>query len=267
MPKLKYKSKSSKHHKSSSKKKKDHSHRHHSHHRPRHYTPPTLYEDDEGSVPPSQASKSTEEEEWRQKLFEAMVDDEDPFYTYYDDSSSNPQSQQMSDDAYADYINQAMYRKRHADEIAQHEARLRARAKRKAEKEEAQRKMEEEQKKHEQQVHDTMRREDRQKQLQRGLDRYTLLWERLQPPAAITNRRDVPWPTVGSRITLENVRAFVVNHTTKQLRQEQLRYHPDKFMPRIQQLFKGSQGDLEWIRQKDNEVAGWLNELWAERTK
>ncbi|ORZ23943.1 hypothetical protein BCR42DRAFT_401895 [Absidia repens] len=283
MPKLKYKSK----HKSSSKKKKHHSdqrhrHHHHHHHSQRHYSPPTIYDDDnQGSVPPTQAFKTTEEQEWREKLFEAMVDDEDPFYTFYNEtntSSSNySDPHHMTDDAYADYMNQGMYRKRHADEIAQQEARRQAKAKRRQEKEQAQRKMEQEQEEH-QQFMEKIRQQDRQRRLERDRQAYKQQWDRIlllqqQPKqqqqeegTTMHRRHDVPWPVLGShRITRENVRAFLVDHTTKELRQEQLRYHPDKFMTRIRLIFKGSDDDMDWIRRKDNEVSGWLNELWAER--
>ncbi|CAO3593927.1 unnamed protein product [Absidia cylindrospora] len=199
-----------------------------------------------------------------------MVDDEDPFYTFYNEtntSSSYSDPHHMTDNAYADYMNQGMYRKRHAEEIAQQEARRQAKTKRRQEKEQAQRKMEQEQEEH-QQFMEKIRQQDQQRRLERERQAYKQQWDRilLQQQDSMTHRRDVPWPVLGShRITRDNVRAFLVDHTTKELRQEQLRYHPDKFMTRLRLIFKGSDDDMDWIRRKDNEVSGWLNELWAER--
>ncbi|KAI8089383.1 uncharacterized protein BX664DRAFT_379302 [Halteromyces radiatus] len=253
MPKLKYKSKKSHKHKTSSKKK-----------RRQHYSPPYIYEQE----PPPQAFKKTEEQEWQEKLFEAMVDEEDPFYTFYDTNSgpSTNDPHYMSDDAYADYINQGMYRKQHAEELAQQEARRQARAKRRQEREEANRKLEQE---HLEQLkrHERIRQEETQQRLKKYLEQYTLQWNTFNNNKIITSLRDIPWPTLGSRITRDNVRAFLIHHTPKQIRQEQLRYHPDKFIPRIKSIFKGSEKDLDWIQRKDNEVSGWLNELWTERNE
>ncbi|KAI8097294.1 uncharacterized protein BX664DRAFT_326048 [Halteromyces radiatus] len=212
----------------------------------------------------------------------------------------------ISNHAYANYINQGMYCKQHAEKLAQKEERAKRRKdmqeaweKRKEEMEESSRKLEasmrklnesmrkleESMKKLEESIkklkqvlekfleqlkrHKRIRPELTPQKLRKYRKQYILQWDtfiqQLNNNNTMTDLRDIPWPTLGSPITRDNVRIFLIHHTPKQIRQEILRYHPDKFIPRIKSIFKGSKKDLDWIQKKDNEVSCWLNELWTER--
>ncbi|OBZ88120.1 hypothetical protein A0J61_03841 [Choanephora cucurbitarum] len=245
MPKLRFKE-------NERKKKTKHSGRRH---REKYYEPPRLYEEETGWAPPSSASKYDQDQAWRERLFEAMMDDEgqDPFYTQY--TQPTPR---MSDEEHRQYIVDGMYRRKHADEIAEEERRKAERAKRKAEKERV---------RQEQERNDRLYRQllEQTTDKTRFIDR----WKRLEH-LEIVHKKDIPWPISGKSFSLEAVRQFLIDPSAseadnkKKVRKEQARYHPDKFVTRYMRRFQGSDRERERVMAHINEISGFLNELWSQ---
>ncbi|KAI8365476.1 hypothetical protein EDC96DRAFT_192052 [Choanephora cucurbitarum] len=244
MPKLRFKE--------SKRKEKKHSSRRH---REKYYEPPTLYEEETGWIPPSSSPKHDHDQAWRERLFEAMMDDEgqDPFYTQY--TQPTPR---MSDEEHRQYIVEGMYRRKHADEIAEEERRKAERAKRKAEKERV---------RQEQERNDRIYRQLLEQTTQRT--RFVDRWKRLEHLACVRSK-DIPWPISGTSFTLEAVRQFVIDPSAskadnkKNVRKEQARYHPDKFVTRYMRHFQGSDKERERVMAHINDISGFLNELWSQ---
>ncbi|CAO3652030.1 unnamed protein product [Cunninghamella blakesleeana] len=274
MPKLKYKKKEKE-------EKKKHKKRKHKKHHHSYYSPPTIYEEEEGTSFPSQASKYQyeEEEEWRQKLFDAMRDDEqDTYHTSFYSEPSNPRNKndihQMTEEEYRIYIQQGIYEKKHAQEIKEKKQRQKEKEKKEKEKEQQRKQLEQEIEKERQRYQKGLEKEKEQ-QYEKSYQHYCALWDQLlnkkegkEENPLIVTKRNIPWPSVHPhQITFHHVQLFVSRFikTKKQFRQEQLKYHPDKFIPKIKPYFlKGAEKDLDWIIQKNNEVSGWLNQLWLE---
>ncbi|KAI8074973.1 hypothetical protein BC940DRAFT_328579 [Gongronella butleri] len=275
MPKLKFKRARSpsverrdrKKKKKSKKKSKKSRHSHDDEEDKPYYRAPFIYDDDDPQV---SAADDASERAWRDKLFDAMTEDQpDPFYTFYDER----EEQTMDEDQYAAHIRDAMFRKRYAKEIEAEKARERARNKREKERDDAKRRLEEEIER-ERVRHEAMRKEQDQKKLEERVaatrTQYDQQWDELQRKIAQKSKihkSDVPWPSLDPRrVSKHNVTRFLAAVSTKELRQVQLRYHPDKFLPRLKSAFEGKPNDWEWIREKDHEVASWLNDLWTARS-
>lgn len=267
MPKLKYKkqAKKEKHssdrhdkHRSSSKSKRNE----------KHYEPPTLFEEESGWIPPRSSQKHYDDEtSWREHLFDAMIDDEgqDPFYTHYQQPTPHDT---MTDEEYRQHIVHGMYRRTHAEEIAAEEKREAQREKKRKEKEKI--KMEQE-RRHAEQI----RLENVYSQLEalrkkeaNQVDYYEK-WNQLDALDTI-HRKDIPWPIVNKTFSLASVKSFVIDpkatlvDNKKNVRKEQTRYHPDKFITRYMKKFKGSDKERHRVIVHVNEVSGWLNEIWTE---
>ncbi|KAI8377019.1 hypothetical protein BD560DRAFT_61018 [Blakeslea trispora] len=250
MPKLRFKE--------SEKKKKKEKHKSSRRHKEKYYEPPTLFEEEGGWVPPSGSTKYDPDQAWREHLFEAMMDDEgqDPFYSQYTEPTPR-----MSDEEHRQYIVDGMYRRKHADEIAEKERRKAEKEKRKAEKERARQEQERANRIYQQLA------EQQAKVSQKAI--FAEKWNKLEGLHEI-QKRDIPWPISGKTFTLDAVRQFVIDPTAseadnkKNVRKEQARYHPDKFVTRYMRRFRGSDKERERVMAHINEISGFLNELWSQ---
>ncbi|KAI8091306.1 uncharacterized protein B0P05DRAFT_526930 [Gilbertella persicaria] len=254
MPKLRFKDDDKK------KKKDKHRHSHHKRHKEKPYKPPTLYEEESGWVPPSTSTKYDPDQAWRERLFEAMIDDEgqDPFYSQYTESYHQPT---MDDEEYRQYIVDGMYRRKHADEIAEKERRKAEKERRKQEKERA--------RKEQERLERVYQQLETQRKQESSKASFIEKWNKLESLQTI-HKKDVPWPMIGREFTLEAVRQFVIDPTLseaenkKNVRKEQARYHPDKFVTRYMKRFEGSDKEKERVMTHINEISGFLNELWSQ---
>lgn len=255
MPKLRYK-----------KEKKEKKEKHHStSKREKYYKPPTLYEE-EGWTPSESSYKDNEEAEWRAHLFDAMMEDEgqDPFYTYYQPTPLDS----MTDEEHRQYMVDGMYRRKNADKIAEKERRKAEKKKRKQEQEEVR-------KEQERQFAEQIRLENIYKQMEEVKKReanraaYADKWTKLEN-LQVVSKQDIPWPIVGRSFSLDAVREFVVDsqlsasENKKNVRKEQTRYHPDKFITKYMKRFEGSDKERDRVIERINEISGWLNEIWSQ---
>jgi hypothetical protein len=265
MPKLRYKEHE----------KKERKHSRHDKHTSKHkkekpYKPPTLYEEEGGWEPPSNSHKQQGDDEaaWRAHLFDAMIDDEgqDPFYTSYQQPTP---SDTMTEEEYRQHIVNGMYRRTHAEDIAAEEKRQAQKEKKRQEKEKI--KLEQERRHAEQirlqQVYSQL------KNINNSKADYAKKWKKLEEDLGMIYKKDIPWPIVGKTFSLDSVRSFVVGSLTdnseikKNVRKEQTRYHPDKFITRYMKRFKGSEKEKERVLTHINEISGWLNEIWTQLNK
>ncbi|KAG1442872.1 hypothetical protein G6F56_010883 [Rhizopus delemar] len=249
MPKLHYK-KHKKEKKEKKEKKRD---------RKRHeYKPPKLYEDEEGWLPPENSFKD-EQSEWQERLFDAMMDDEgqDPFYSNY---RATPQS--MTDEEHRQYIVNGIYEKRNAGKINKEKEREKRRK-------EAEKKTRELEKEAERKRQAYLKQEEELRS-RRAQEDYDLKWQQLEKLKVIKSR-DIPWPITRRVFSMDSVLSFMLNGGSsedirKRVRQEQIKYHPDKFMTRVMSRFEGNEDDKERVLAHMNEISGWLNEIWNSRS-
>lgn len=263
MPKLRYKEHVKKERKHSS-----HDKRRKSKHTKKEkvYKPPTLYEEEGGWEPPSSSYKQ-DETAWREHLFDAMIDDEgqDPFYTNY--TQPTP-SDTMTEEEYRQHIVDGMYRRTHADDIAAEEKRQAHKEKKRQEREKI--KLEQE-RRHAEQIR-LQQAYTQLRHLNNSKSDYAEKWKKLDALDVIHNK-DIPWPIVGKTFSLDSVRSFVVDNSKessemkKNVRKEQTRYHPDKFITRYMKKFKGSDKERDRVLTHINEISGWLNEIWTQLNK
>ncbi|KAI9498664.1 hypothetical protein BDB00DRAFT_799016 [Zychaea mexicana] len=289
MPKLRYKDHPESEDKKHKRKKKKHRKRERSRspsprrqkRKHRYYEPPKLYEEESGWVPPQHNTQHDEEAEWRERLFSAMADDEgqDPFYSQYENYGTGGSSgaggdgrsriDTMNDEEYRDYIATQMYRKKNAEAIAWEKA-IAAEAKRKEKKrKEAQARAREE----EARIQKERERQEtimRQLKIQESRSKYEEQWKHMEMSTVIS-KKDIPWPIApGASFSAQSVKEFLVlaasslESNKKNVRKEQLRYHPDKFIHRVLRKFEGTEREKKRLSIKTNEISGWLNELWQE---
>ncbi|RCH82242.1 hypothetical protein CU097_005073 [Rhizopus azygosporus] len=262
MPKLRYKKEKKRHHDHDKSKKKKHKKRGDYH------VPQAAYEPEEGWVPPNAHDPWDEEEaEWRAKMFDAMGEDEggDGYFSRYE--YHQPQEQRMSDEEYRQHIVRGMYERKHAAEIEAERIWKAEQDKKRREREEARRKVMEEEAER-RRIEEMYRQMERERRYQTTIEEYDKKWKDLEELSEI-KRKDIPWPIQGRSFSFDSVRSFFMNNSKestndlkKRVRQEQRRYHPDKFMTRVMSRFKGSENDKQQIMTHMNEIAGWLNELW-----
>ncbi|OLN93884.1 hypothetical protein CCHL11_03431 [Colletotrichum chlorophyti] len=242
-------------------------HRHHRHHRrhrrrSRSPTPPNPYEPD--ALDPEAA--------FRESLFDAMADDEgaaywegvygQPIHVY---SNERPGQQgeleRMTDEEYAAHVRQKMWEKTHQGLLEERARREEAR-KRKAEDEKRNRKIQ----------------EDMERSLRRGEERrrkktWAKLWEEYTQGWSDWNGGvdRIPWPVESRRrkdITEREVRRFIVNglavedigekEFTAKLREERVRWHPDKMQQRL-----GGQVD-DAVMKDITAIFQIIDNLWAD---
>ncbi|CAO3685045.1 unnamed protein product [Rhizopus stolonifer] len=233
MPKLHYK----KHKKEKKEKKRD---------RKRHeYKPPKLYEDEEGWLPPENSFKD-EQSEWQERLFDAMMDDEG----------------QIRFTATIDTLSNGIYEKRNAGKINKEKEREKRRK-------EAEKKTRELEKEAERKRQAYLKQEEELRS-RRAQEDYNLKWQQLEKLKVIKGR-DIPWPITRRVFSMDSVLSFMLNGGSgedirKRVRQEQIKYHPDKFMTRVMSRFEGSENDKERVLAHMNEISGWLNEIWNSRS-
>ncbi|KAG0740378.1 hypothetical protein G6F16_002437 [Rhizopus arrhizus] len=228
------------------------------------YVPPVLNE--EGWTPSDQAYKQ-DQDEWRERLFDAMMQDEgqDAYFSNYNNYTPSYTSNEMTDEEYRQYIVNGMYRKRHAAEIAAEEEWKAEKEKRRKEKAEARRKVREEEAERER-VREAYRKKEKAKRSKVAQEDYEIKWQQLDE-AKVIKSEDIPWPIVNCDFSLDSVRSFMTKGTSeeikKNVRREQRKYHPDKFMTRVMSRFEGTADEKERVLSRMNEISGWLNELWA----
>ncbi|KAI8637456.1 hypothetical protein BD408DRAFT_375127, partial [Parasitella parasitica] len=261
MPKLRYKEHEKKERKESCHGKKHKSSSKGS--KKKYYTPPTLYEQEDGWEAPSSSYKQ-DEAAWREHLFDAMIEDEgqDPFYTSYQQPTP---ADVMTEEEYRQHIVNGMYRRTHAEDIAAEEKRQAQKEKKRLEQERA--KLEQEER-HAEQIR-LQQAYSRLKAVSSSKADYAEKWKKLDA-LEVVHKKDIPWPLVGKEFSLDSVRSFVVeagaesSEIKKNVRKEQTRYHPDKFITRYMKKFKGSEKERQRVLTHINEISGWLNEIWTQ---
>ncbi|EQB45485.1 hypothetical protein CGLO_15641 [Colletotrichum gloeosporioides Cg-14] len=243
------------------------SHRRH-HHSRRHRrrsrspTPPNPYEPQ--ALDPDAA--------FRESLFDAMADDEGAAYWQgvygqpihvYSNERTGPQGEleRMTDEEYATHVRQKMWEKTHQGLLEERARREEAR-KRKSEDEKRNRKLQ----------------EDMERSLRRGEERrqkkmWASLWEDyVQGWAKWTGDPDtIPWPVESGRqkdVSEKEVRRFIVNGLAVEeigekefagkLREERVRWHPDKMQQRLG-------GQVDGAVMKDiTAIFQIIDKLWAD---
>ncbi|KAI8992613.1 hypothetical protein BDB01DRAFT_841787 [Pilobolus umbonatus] len=233
------------------------------------YRSPHLYEVEEGWT-------GQEDISWTEHLFEAMMEDEgeDPFYSSYKYDSFEPtgktakMSNELTEEEYRQYIVDGMYEKKHHEQI-----KAREKWKAKQERKERKKKMandkirkEEEERMRSRKIYEQLEALNKNKNRRKE---YEDKWLKLDSAVQI-NKDDIPWPSMSSKISLTSLRSFIIDSTLttsenmKNLRKEQMRYHPDKFISKVVVRLDTSEGDKQNIIKKMNEVSSLLNELWAQ---
>lgn len=218
-------------------------------------------------MPPSHSQKDQDDAAWREHLFDAMMDDEgqDPFYSRYEQSS---QPTPMTDEEYRQYIVNGMYKRTHADEIAAEERRQAHKEKKRREREEQKAKMAKEDEER-LRAHNVYRQLEELKKRESSKSDYVDKWTQLETLDKI-HKKDIPWPIVGKEFSFDNVKLFIMDpkltpaENKKNVRKEQLRYHPDKFITRYMKKFHGSDKEKDKVMTRINEISGWLNQLWTQ---
>jgi hypothetical protein len=259
MPKLHYKE-----HKKKDKDKHRSDKTHKSHRKKKSYYKPPVLDENEGWEP-NLASIKSEEEEWRQHLFDAMMEDEgqDAYYSNY--SQPVPKEDTMTDEEYRQHIVSGMFKRTHAEEIAAEEKRKAHKEKKRKERAKQKAKLEQEEAER-LRIHAIYAQLEDVKKKSLNKEDYVERWKRLDGLTQVT-RKDIPWPLVGKTFSLESVRAFVLDdklspaENKKNVRKEQLKYHPDKFISRVMNRFQGTEKEKQRILTQVNDISGWLNEL------
>ena len=196
-----------------------------------------------------------------------MMDDEgqDPFYAQYQHTQPTPS---MTDEEYRQHIVSGMYQRTHAEEIAAEEKRKAHLKKKKREQEKQKEKMAQEdaERIRAQNVHSQLE-ELRKRETSR--EDYIEKWKKLEQLDSV-HKKDIPWPIVGKTFSFDTLKMFVINEKAtavdnkKNVRKEQTRYHPDKFISKYMKKFQGSDKEKQRILTRINEISGWLNELWTQ---
>lgn len=268
MPKLQFKEDKKK----EKKKRSRHEHSKHKKRKEQPYKPPTLYEEESGWIPPSQSRHNNDDEEWRQHLFEAMMDDEgqDPFYSRYEHSQPTPDDKNtMTEEEYRQHIVQGMYARTHKDEIEAERKRAEYKAKKKREKGEARAKMEQENAERIR-IQNVYKQLEELKKKESSRKDYLEKWIKLEEQV-IYRKKDIPWPMIGKVVSFDTIKAFIMDEKAtpienkKNVRKEQTRYHPDKFITKYMSAnrFKGTEEERQKILTQINEISGILNQLWT----
>lgn len=191
---------------------------------------------------------------FRESLFDAMADDEAASYWehvygqpihVYSNEKAGPQGEleRMTDDEYAAYVRQKMFEKTHAgllEERARREEESRRRDRERREHAEQSRRA----RKLQSDVEQSLRRGEARRQRRQWASLwadYTDGWAAWQGDAA-----KLPWPVAGGRpqdIKEDDVRAFFVHGLNldevgertfaAQLKEERIRWHPDKIQQRL----------------------------------
>ncbi|TFK74589.1 hypothetical protein BDN72DRAFT_759324 [Pluteus cervinus] len=226
---------------------------------------------------------------WRRagtrKFGSAVYNDDDALYERAEGDFLRMDPRHMDDDEYAEWVRVGMYRKTHAQEIAEQqrkkEARAARRAEEKARKAETARleKLAEEERKQK-------KREKDEKHRVFARSEYDRRWKDLLDPrddsgAPLLTFSDIPWPipsaytpqassqtTISMEdLTFDAVSSFLLTpHDISErqdrkdkLREAFLRYHPDKFEGRFMRFVE--EGDRENVRQGIGQVVRVLNTL------
>ncbi|KAF6818944.1 hypothetical protein CSOJ01_01601 [Colletotrichum sojae] len=236
--------------------------RHHRRSRRRSPTPPNPYA--RSALDPDAA--------FRESLFDAMADDEGAAYWegvygqpihVYSNERPGPQGEleRMTDEEYASYVRQKMWEKTHQGLLEERARREEAR-KRKSEEERQNRKLQ----------------EDMERSLRRGEERrikrrWASLWEDYaQTWSGWSGEVDaIPWPVESGRrgdVNEKEVRRFIVNglavedigekEFAAKLREERVRWHPDKMQQRLG-------GQVDGAVMKDiTAIFQIIDKLWAD---
>ncbi|UNI21506.1 hypothetical protein JDV02_007490 [Purpureocillium takamizusanense] len=250
-----------------------HRHRRRHHRRRRSPTPPNIHE-----APPLDPEAA-----FRESLFDAMADDEAALYWesvygqplhIYSNERVGPQGEleRMTEEEYAAHVRQKMFEKTHAG-ILEEQARREERRRQREQVERERRRTHDREDKRQRELHGEMERslrrgrERRERKTWAGLwDRYTAAWATWDGDA-----KEVPWPVRdGERKSIDddNVRTFLVHGLNlrevgesafaAKLRDERVRWHPDKIQQRL-----GGRVDSE-VMKDVTAIFQIIDRLWGE---
>ncbi|KAK4190066.1 NF-kappa-B inhibitor-like protein 1 [Podospora australis] len=258
-------------------------HRHHRHHhrssRSHRSKPPSPAR----SPPPDPFSAPLDPETaFRESLFDAMADDEgaayweaiygQPIHIYPppgpSSSSSGGVLESMTEEEYATYVRQKMWEKTHA-------GLLEAKARREKERE-AQKAKEEEARRITKEMERSLQKGEerrRKRQWRHKWEEYQQKWKEWDGTASDKN---FPWPPlVGEEMDLKEVRAFFVNglnleelgekEFVARLKEERVRWHPDKVQQRL--LGEGKEEADKKVMKRVTAVFQVVDALWGEMRK
>ncbi|ORY04187.1 hypothetical protein K493DRAFT_311477 [Basidiobolus meristosporus CBS 931.73] len=232
----------------------------------------------EGHQPPSSSHKP--DLDWQQHFFDMMAEDEgqdrwDNYFEHRNWRGNGSRIDALNDEEYRQYMVSGMYERKHAAEIEDKKRREEARKARKREREEVRREWEREEAK--------LRADRKKKQeLKRGIHMeqarkaYYSRWEQIRSNRDELNFLSIPWPTVEASekalgpeaFTASSLREFLIlpqatiSEQRKSIRQEQLRWHPDKFSQIFDERITNDK-ERNMAHRVVQSISQALNELWA----
>ncbi|KAK9761446.1 hypothetical protein K7432_013645 [Basidiobolus ranarum] len=218
--------------------------------------------------------------DWQQHFFDVMAEDEgqdrwDNYFEHRNWRGNGNKIDTLDDEEYREYVVSGMYARRHAAEIEEKKRRDEARKARKRDREEARKKWEKEESK----LRDERLRKReirREVEMEQARKEYYSRWGQVKLDKDELNFFSIPWPTAevsekalsSDTFTISSLREFFLSpnitstEQRKIVRQEQLRWHPDKFTQVFGERF--SNGKERHIIQKSvQSISQALNELWA----
>ncbi|KAG9305553.1 hypothetical protein G9A89_003616 [Geosiphon pyriformis] len=219
---------------------------------------------------------------WLEHLFDQMIGDEgNDFYSnhfashwesggsvFYDSNGL----QTMSEEEYAAYIRKGMYEKKHKHKLNKQREQQEARHQKFKEKEREKARifLEEQERNQRRKEKRTLRRQMMMKE-QREI--YYTRWQNFDSNSQdIIKAKNIPWPIENVKeISKGNLDEFlfsgIENRKQKRtiLRQEQIRFHPDRWLKWLGRMEPGK--ETQKIMDRVNEISRLLNTLWEEREK
>lgn len=250
-------------------------HRHRRRHRRRHRspTPPNIHD-----APPLDPEAA-----FRESLFDAMADDEAALYWesvygqpvhIYSNEKVGPQGEleRMTEEEYAAHVRQKMFEKTHAG-MLEEKARREERRKQRDQEDRERRRTQDKEDRRQRELREEMERSLRRGQERKERKTWTELWDRYTAAWAAWDGdpTKVPWPVRdGERKSIDeqNVRAFFLQGLNlrelgegafaAKLRDERVRWHPDKMQQRL-----GGRMDSE-VMKDVTAIFQIIDRLWGE---
>ncbi|CAG8555239.1 12547_t:CDS:1 [Dentiscutata erythropus] len=212
---------------------------------------------------------SMDNEQWRQHLFDVMAEDECDYYpnSYYEERTWDSKGiDNLSEDDYAAFIRKGMYEK-------QHEQELKDRRKREDEFKQKQRikqrKLAEMQAEQQRLIRHEQARLQEIRHERRAL--YLALWNQFDVNGQSSIEfKDIPWPTADikklSKVSVEDFLLSGIEDNSEIrsiLRQEQIRFHPDRWHRWIRRV--PTEKQKKKIMETVTEISRTINVLCEEK--
>jgi flagellar biosynthesis GTPase FlhF len=199
------------------------------------------------------------------------------------ESGAVPSIGRMTEEEYAEWIRNGMYRLKHKEEYAQREREKEAKLQKEIEREKAREEAERRERRHERKRREALRLEEAKKEeeakaqsahdLQQERERYQARWTSITSTGEVEETQlafeDIPWP-IYKPITLDNltkdrIRTFLHaqgGDVRKVLRETIRSFHPDRFFGRILPRVRAS--DADQVKQGVETCSRIINDLLRE---